>query len=199
MKIKYSGPRPIISHTGIAFDHAKEDKYIYFNALVQIFKSVNHSYSPDQSYIYDTDMHSMKSNELEFELKAICVDLDTLMESQEHNMEDEIEHNLSRAHENSVLNKEEKTVLLGNIETMRNYMVQRSINKRVYYCVINKIAEIIKEQKIDHIAVPMFSGFAHILHSIQGSLSKLHPAIRSDFFVSTHDGELTAKLTVEHL
>lgn len=199
MKIKYSGPRPIISHTGIAFDHAKEDKYIYFNALVQIFKSVNHDYTADQSYVYNTDMHSMKSDELEFELKAICTNLGALMESQEHDMEDEIEHNLSRAHENSVLNEEEKAVLLSNIETMRNYMIQRSINKRVYYCVIGKIAEIVKEQKIDHVTVPMFSGFAHILHSIQGSLSKLRPAIRSDFFVTTHDGELTARLTVEHL
>jgi len=196
MELKYVGPKPIISHTGIEFDNNKEDKFAYLNIVVQLLKALSHDYFEDRTYLYESNTNRFDKNALEQELKKFCPNIDSLMEVENHNIEEEIFHNLQRAHENSVLNDENKEILENNIKIMHDYLVQRSINKSVYYCAIDALAELLKKDNIDHIIVPMFQKYAHVLHSVQGSLSKQKFPINTKIDIYQKNGKLLAKLQV---
>ena len=196
MELKYVGPKPIISHTGIEFDNNKEDKFTYFNIVVQLLKALSHDYFEDKTYTYQTDTRRLNNDELFRELKNYCPDLDLLMNKANHDIEEEIFHDLQRAHENVVLNKINKEILENNIRIMHDYLVQRSINKNVYYCVINALAETLKKDHIDHIIVPMFQKFTHVLRSVQGSLQKQKFPIDTKLEIYQEDGKLLAKLQI---
>jgi len=196
MKLKYVGPKPIISHTGIEFDNNKEDKYVFLNIAVQLLKALDHDYFEDKTYTYEASTQRLSPDELYEELKKLCPNISSLMGKENHNVEDEINHNLQRVQENSVLNEENKTILQNNINIMHDYIVQRSINKSVYYCVIDLLAELLKKDHIDHVIAPMFQKFAHVFHSIQGSLRKQKFPIDTALDVYEKDGELLVKLQV---
>jgi len=199
MELKYVGPKPIISHTGIEFDNNKEDKFAYLNIAVQLLKALSHDYFEDKTYLYQADNSRLDNDELTRELRKYCPNLESLMEKENHNIEEEIFHNLQRAHENSVLNEENKEILENNIKIMHDYLVQRSINKSVYYCAIDALAELLKKDHIDHIVVPMFQKYAHVLHSVQGSLKKQKFPIDTKLDIYQENGKLLTKLQVINL
>lgn len=197
MSVKYAGPKPIISHTGIDFDNNKEDKYVYLNVAVQILQSLDHEYVPNKVYTYDVKTQRLSQDDLVAKLRKYCTHFDEVVKLQNHSIEEELNDLLHRAHDNLVLNEEEKRVLERNIEMMHDYLIQRSINKKVYYCVIERLAEIIKESKIDYIVVPMFQTFLHTLHSIQGSLMQLRQPILSDLDIYKENDKLLVKLKMK--
>lgn len=196
MELKYVGPKPIISHTGIEFDNNKEDKYVYLNIVIQLLKALDHDYFEDETYSYEADTHRLNDNELIKELSVYCPNIQELMEKENHDVEDEIFHNLQRAHENNILNDEEKEVLENNIRIMRDYLVQRSINKSIYYCAVEALAELLKKDHISYIIVPMFQKFAHVLHSVQGVLLRQKFPIDTKLDMYLENGKLLAKLKV---
>ncbi len=196
MELKYVGPKPIISHTGIEFDTNKDDKFTYLNIVVQLIKALSHNYFEDKIYTYNADTKRLNSIELIHELKTICPKLDSLIEKENHNIEEEIEHNIQRANENDILTDEDKEVLKNNLEIMHDYIVQRSINKSVYYCSVNALADLLKKDHIDHIIAPMFHNFAHVLHSVQGVLKEQKFPIDTKLDIYKKDGELLVKLQV---
>ena len=198
MKLRYVGPKPIISHTGIQFDNNKDDKYSYLNIVIQFIKALDHSYIENRVYNYDIDSKRLSDRELEDEIKKICPNIEVLLEKQNHNIEDEIEHNLQRAHENKILSEVDKEILQNNIKIMHDYMVQRSINKSVYYCAINALAEILKRDHIDYVVAPMFQNFNHVFHSVQGVLKRLKYPIDTDLQIYMQDGKLYTKLMVKN-
>lgn len=197
MSVKYAGPKPIISHTGIDFDNNKEDKYVYLNVAVQILQSLDHEYVPNKVYTYDVKTQRLSQDDLVAKLRKYCTHFDEVVKLQNHSIEEELNDLLHRAHDNLVLNEEEKRVLERNIEMMHDYLIQRSINKKVYYCVIERLAEVIKESKIDYIVVPMFQTFLHTLHSIQGSLMQLRQPILSDLDIYKENDKLLVKLKMK--
>ena len=196
MELKYVGPKPIISHTGIEFDKNKEDKYLFLSITVQLIKALSHDYFENRIYSYNADTKRASSDELHTELKRICPNLDELIERKNHDIEDEIQHNIDRANESYTLNKEEKDVLKNNIEMMHDYLIQRSVNKAVYYCAINALAELVKKDHIDYIVVPMYNTFTHVLHSVQGVLQKQKCPIDTELEIYKKDGTLFTKLKV---
>ena len=198
MELKYVGPKPIISHTGIDFDNNKEDKFVYLNIIVQLLKSLNHQYIKDKIYTYHPDTNRLSSDELYDELKKYCPKIRQLMENQNHNIQSEINDNIQRAHNSDTLHEEDKHTLENNIQIMRNYITQRSINKSVYYCAVDELAELVKKDNINYIIVPMFQKFAHVLHSVQGSLKKHKVPIDTNMEIYEEDGKLLAKLKVEN-
>ena len=196
MELKYVGPKPIISHTGIEFDNNKEDKFVYLNIVVQLLKSLNHEYVKNKTYTYNTDSSRLSNDEVYEELKKFCPQISALIEKKNHDVQDEIEHNIQRAHENEVLNEDDKTTLENNINIMRDYLIQRSINKSVYYCAIDELAKMVQKEHIDCIIVPMFQTFAHVLRSIQGSLKRQKNPLDSKMDIYQEDGKLLVKLQV---
>lgn len=197
MSIKYAGPKPIISHRGISFDNNKEDKYIYLNVAVQILKSLDHEYVKDKVYTYDITTQRLSEDELIGELRRCCSNFDELIKIQNHNIENEIDGLIKKAHGSAMLNDEEKIALENNIQIMHEYLIQRAINKNVYYCVIDRLASVIKELKIDYIVTPMFQTFLHTLHSVQGSLENLKQPILSKLDIYKENDRLLIKLKME--
>ena len=195
-KVQYVGPKPIISHTGIEFDNNKEDKYKYLNIAVQLVKALDHEYFEDKTYVYNIEARRLSPDDLMDELYKVCPNLDELMDRENHIIEHEIDENLKRAHENKVLNEDERDVLETNIEIMKDYLIQRSVNKSVYYCVIEKLADLVKKDNLDHIVAPMYQSFYHVLHSIQGVLLQQKFPIDTRIDIYAQDGQLFVKLQV---
>ncbi len=196
MELKYVGPKPIISHTGIEFDNNKDDKYSYLNIVVQLLKALDHDYFEDKTYTYQADTARLSNDEMLSELKKYCPQINSLMEKRNHDIEEEIQHQIQRANENNVLGQEDKTTLKNNIEMMHDYLVQRSINKSVYYCVIDALADLLTKDHIDYIIAPMFQKFAHVLHSVQGVLQKRRFPIDTKLDIYQKDGKLLVRLKV---
>ncbi|MGB3962711.1 MAG: hypothetical protein WBK95_10790 [Sulfurimonas sp.] len=199
MKLAYAGPKPIISHTGVAFDKNKEDKYSYLSALVKLLNALNHEYLENKTYICDTDVHDLSADEIYRELKKYCETLDEVIQSENHYIEAQIDHDLHRADENRVLNEAEKEVFHNNIALMHDYKIQRSINKSVYYCAIHALARIIERERIEHITVPMFMKYTHILHSVQGVLQTEKRPLDSDLIIFEEDDKLFTKLQIRYI
>ena len=198
MKLEYVGPKPIISHTGIEFDNNKEDKFVYLNIVVQLLKALSHDYFEDKTYHFNADTGRLSESELIRELKKFCPDIESLMENKDYNTEEEIQHNLQRAKESDTLTQADKETLQNNINIMHDYLIQRSINKSVYYCSINALAKLVQKDHISYIVVPMFQKFAHVLHSVQGALQKEKIAIDTKIEIYQENGKLLVKLQVEN-
>ncbi len=196
MELKYVGPKPIISHTGIDFDNNKEDKYAYLNIVVQLLKALNHDYFQDKVYKYNADTSRLSDDELYRELRKFCPNINSLMEKENHNIEEEIQHHLQRAEQSDTLTNEDKQTLQNNINIMHDYITQRSINKGIYYCAVNTLAELLKHDHIDYVVAPMFQKFAHVLHSVQGVLAKDKFPIETKLDIYQEDGKLLVKLQV---
>ena len=196
MELKYVGPKPIISHTGINFDNNKEDKFVYLNIVVQFLKSLNHAYITDKIYTYQSNIDRLSNMELHDELKKFCPNIDKLIDDTDHFAHDDMYDDIKRARENKILTTLDKEILENNIKIMTDYIVQRSINKKVYYCAVDELAELVKKDNIDYIVVPMFQKFAHVLHSVQGSLKRQNFPIDTKMDIYEEDGKLLAKLKV---
>ena len=196
MILKYVGPKPIISHTGIEFDNNKEDKYAYLNIVIQLIRALDHEYIENRIYKYEADTRRLDDEDLLGELRKYCPDIENLTSKQNHNIEDEIQHHIERANESVTLSDEDKEVLKKNIDIMHDYMVQRSINKSVYYCAINYLANLLKRDHIDYIVTPMFQPFAHTLHSLQGVLRELKEPISTNLEIYQEEKKLLIKLQV---
>ena len=198
MQLKYVGPKPVISHTGIEFDNNKEDKYAYLNIVVQLLKALNHEYFENKTYAYNADTSRLSDDELLRELKKYCPDIESLMEQRNDIIEDNIEHGLERAQDSNTLTPEDKKVLQNNINIMHDYLVQRSINKSVYYCAIEALAQLLKSEHIDYVITPMFQTFAHVLRSVQGVLLKDKFPIETHIDIYQDGGKLLVKLQVQN-
>jgi vacuolar-type H+-ATPase catalytic subunit A/Vma1 len=197
--LEYVGPKPHISHTGIDFDNNKEDKYVYLHIVVELIKALSHDYFEDKRYTYTTDDTKVDASRLMHELKTVCQNLPDLIKKENISVEEEIEENIQRAHENKMLTTEDKITLENNINIMHDYLVQRAINKSVYYCSIEVLAGLLKKDHIDYIITPMYPQFTHILHSVQGVLIKEKFPIDSKIDIYKEDSKLFVKLQVINL
>jgi len=198
MTLKYVGQKPIISHTGIEFDKNKEDKYVYLPIVAKLLKALDHKYIEDKSYVCEADKDISTTNMMDI-LEKYCFNLKTLLDKTNHNVEEEIQHNLQRANENDILNAVEKEVFINNIELMHNYMLQRSVNKSVYYCAMKALADIVKKDHIDHITTPFFQTYMHVLHSLQGTLLAEKFPIDTALDVFGKDKQLFIKLKIVNI
>jgi hypothetical protein len=75
-------------------------------------------------------------------------------------------------------------------------MIQRSINKNVYYCALDVLADIAKKDHIDYIKTPFSEKFMHVLHSLQGSLLDKNFPIDTKLDVFKEDENLFIMLKV---
>ena len=198
MQLKYVGPKPVISHTGIEFDNNKEDKFAYLNIIVQLLKALNHDYFENKTYSYNADTSRLSDDELLRELTKFCPNLDSLMEQKNNDIEDDIKHDIQRTKESDTLTQEDKETLQNNINIMHDYLVQRSINKSVYYCAVKALSELLKRESISYVITPMFQTFAHVLHSVQGMLLKDKFPIDTKLEIYQEDGKLLVKLQVQN-
>lgn len=199
MTVKYVGPRPLISISGIDFDTKKEDKYIYLSIVAELIRSLDHEYVLGQRYVVMTGKKPLDPAAILSLIRSYDSELDEAIAERTTLTEKEILEEMARARENRLLNDEERRVLIKNIELLRSYRIQRSINKAVYYSAIATLARIVKKGHIDYITAPMYPIFTHVFHSIQGVLAKLHPPIDSRIDIFEENGHLTVRIKLKNL
>jgi hypothetical protein len=110
----------------------------------------------------------------------------------------DIEDSISRAQRNTLLANEAKEALINNIKIMESYSVQRAINKAVYYAGMDALASIIKKRHIKYIKTTIEPKLLHVLHSLQGTLRRLHPPIDSKMEIVEKQEHLIAELVILH-
>jgi hypothetical protein len=198
MKLKFVGPKAIISHTGITFDTNKEDKYVFINIVIQLLNALDHEYIPDKKYLYNPGNLRLNNDELWERLSHYCPDLKERCTETQKNATCYVDEQIEHAKENQILGAEEKEVLVKNYTLMRDYIIQRAINKNLYYCVVNALAEVMKRGHIDYVVAPMFQKFAHVFHSVEGVLKKGRFPIDTNIEIYEEKGELLVKLDLIH-
>ena len=193
--LKYVGPKPIISHRGIEFDLNKEDKFVYLGVVAELIKALDHDYIEDKRYVYK-EKKDFLGTDIETFLRNYCDNLDGLLDKTKHDIEDEISDNIKRANDSETLSDEDKEILKNNIHIMHDYMLQRAVNKSVYYCALGVLADIVKKDHIDYITTPMVHKYVHVLHSLQGVLMAEKFPIDTKLDIYKEKGELLATLKV---
>jgi len=196
MLLKYVGPKPIISHTGIEFDNNKEDKFAYLNIVMQLLDALDHEYIQDKIYTYDICTKRIENDELFSKLQTYCPKLEKIIAIKAKKAQELIHHDLQRAKESETITDEDKEALRNNILMMKEYIIQREVNKGVYYCTIETLANLLKKDNIDYVIAPMFQKFAHVLHSVQGVLLKDEFSIETKLDIYQEDEKLLVKLKV---
>ena len=199
MKLKYVGPKVLISKHGIDFDNNKEDKYVYLNIAMQLLEALDYEYIEDRVHTYNTDSRRLSDDEITANDKKYCPNADEFIEQAKEKAERYFDDELKRARKNKNLNDDERLALTNNIMIMREYMIQRAANKSVYYCIIKALAERLKKDNIDYVIAPMFQKFAHVFHSVQGVLRQQKTPIDSVMEIYEEAGKLLVKLDVKNL
>lgn len=196
MPLKYAGPKPMISQTGITFDHNKEDKFVYMSFVVELITALDHPYIDDQRYVYTPPALITDTDEMLTLFKTYDPSLMQEIEERKKIMEEEIDDQIEREKNNRLLLPEERDVYVKNIQLLRQYRINRAINKTVYYSGVNSLANIIHRGHISFITAPMLPINFHVFHSIQGALSKLHPPMSSNITIYEENGHLYTRLEI---
>ena len=199
MTIKFVGPKPIISQSGINFDNNEDDKFIYLNISVQLLKAFDHDDIINKTYFYNTQNKRLSNDEIYEAIMHYCPDVHEVIAVHSKDAEAEVDNDLQRAENNMLLSEDERKLLVKNITMMRDYVIQRAVNKAVYYRVINTLAEKLKEDKIDYVIAPMFQNFSYIFHSIQGTFQKQKTPVDSAIEIYEEAGKLLVKLKIKNL
>ncbi len=194
MKLKFVGPKVHISHTGIDFDTNKEDKYVYLGIAIQLLNALDHKYLPDKTYTYHPDTKRLSNDEIWTQLIHYCKNLQEMIDTAELGAKKYVDEHIAHAKENRTLNNEEKDVLIKNLSLMKEYIVQRAINKSLYYCAIDALVEVMKRGHIDYVSAPMYQKFVHVFHSIQGVFAKDRFPIDTKIEIYQENEEILVKL-----
>jgi hypothetical protein len=64
MKLKYTGPKELISPHGVSFKRGKDDKYVYIHPAIQIYNAIHHDYEKDKIYTLNIEGKRLNDNEL---------------------------------------------------------------------------------------------------------------------------------------
>ncbi len=199
MTIKYAGPRPTISHHGITFKDGKEDKYVYLMIGVQILQAIDKKYEEVKSYSYDLKTKRVLDDDMLTIMQSYEPKLETIVlkESQayEEHLNDEIEQIKKRTNLKDI----EKQVWINNLEIMKNYRIQRAVNKIYYMHCIESIKRIIKRERIKEIDTPFYEKYWHVLQTLQGNIEEGMESLHTDLQVKyDKDKKMIAKLLVRY-
>ena len=196
MKLAYAGPKETISAFGVDFKSGKEDKHVYIQPAMQIFKALHHQY--EKGIIYHQDVESFKHDDemILQELFEYDPDLHLNSLSELKAYEEELDLEIEEVSLHKELNEAEQTALKNNLILMKNYRKQRRYNRIIYTALIEMIVDDIFEHKIKQINAPFNERFWHILQTIQGELSN-HNRRSIGSNLETHDDDELITIILE--
>lgn len=171
MKLEYVGPKAVISHKGVSFKDGKEDKFVYIQACMEVFNSINHSYEKNFIYNYNISNEKLDSSNILNEILQLKSNLKEVCEKELLEKENSYKEYIQSIDSHKELNEEELKVYKNNLKLMQPYILQRVTNKVVYTHLVEIIADKIIENKLHEIITPFNERYWHILQTIQGELS----------------------------
>jgi len=196
MQIKHVGPKTLVSTRGISFEHKKKDKFIYLDSVLQLIQAIDHDYVEGKNHIYTTESRQLTGDDILNRAKEYCPGVETVITEAKQDAEAYIDDNLMRAGNLKFLNDEEIRVLINNITLTRDYTIQRHINKRIYYYLVDKFINRLKHNRIAHISAPAHKTYFHVFHTIQRSLRQQKAPVNSRVSLHTEAENLFVKLHV---
>lgn len=197
MEVKYAGPRPQISHHGVSFKDGKEDKYVYLMIALQILKAIDKSYVEKKSYSYDLKTKRLNNQEMLDTILSYDPNLEKLAQKEAEDYALKLDEEMECVRNNTTLNETERQIWVKNLEIMKDYRIQRAVNKIYYMHSIEFIADIIKREGIKEINTPFYEKYWHVLQTIEGQFAHVKTPISAELKVEPdNEGRLTAKMFI---
>ena len=197
MKIKYSGPRPFINHHGISFKDGKEDKYVYLMISLQILSAIDKNYDDHKSYSYDLNTKRLSDDEMFHIMTSYEPELEKIANDEAISYGLKLDEEIEDIEKNQTISSIEKYAWINNLKIMKDYRIQRAINKIYYMHSIDYIAEVIKREHIKEIDAPFYEKYWHVLQTIEGRFAHVKTPISTNLLVEPNkNGELIAKLII---
>jgi len=194
MQLKHTGPKAMISHTGIAFDMEKKDKYRYLQCVVHLLKAIDHEYDEGRSYTFAPRDQLYSDNELQQGIRRFAPEAETEAERRYRAKVQTLDAEIAEAERHRLLGPEERTVFSNNLRLMRDYRLQRTVNKSFYYSALHALAVMIAHKKIRYILAPFGRHCFHVFHSIEGVARELRLPLSTRLEVFEEKGELMVRL-----
>jgi len=196
MQLTYAGPKPLISHSGIVFDRKKEDKYNYIPFAVSLLHALDHDYTSSQSYTYTPPRQHHSDEELLKVISFYCPAAQAEAERRRREKEAELDSELRRADANRSLSDEDRAVLRANLLLMRDYRLQRTVNKSLYYSAARALVTMIAAKRLRYILTPFRPEYFHVFHTVEGIIRQRRLAIATQLDVYEEKGELMVRLAL---
>ena len=176
-RIEYVGPRVAISHRGIAYKKSKEDKYIYLMVALEILKDIDNDYDIKLFYSHDFKYKKLEERNVYSILKSYENTLEESIAEESEKYIQKIQHEIEYITQLPHLSETDKEVWIKNIQIMKEYRVQRAINKMYYMHCIQNIVHLIHDKKIKVITVPFDQCFFHVLNTLRGAIITGRPSL----------------------
>lgn len=197
-KVEYVGPRVTISNHGVTYRYSKEDKYIYLMVALEILKDIDNDYEKKPSYIHNFENSSLDDEYLHRILKQYENDIEECVSLECEKYKQKIKHEIEFIQNLVYLLEIDKEVWIRNIEIMKDYRIQRAINKIYYMHCIKNIIEVIRHKKIKEIITPFNKNFFHILNTLKGSLITGKPSLEAKVTEEiTKDNNIVLRLSIK--
>jgi len=199
MKIEYAGPRPIISQHGVQFKDGKEDKYVYLMISIQLLQAIDKNYEGHKSYSYDVSTKRFSDSEIHDILDSYETTLEEDVLKEEASYALKIENEIEDIRNRTNLKESERDAWINNLEVMKNYRIQRSINKIYYMHSIELIKKVIKREEIKEIDTPFYEKYWHVLQTLQGVLEEGRNSVHTDLeIIKTDENQMISKLFIRY-
>lgn len=199
MRIKYAGPKVIISHDGIDFDNNKEDLYVYLNIAIRLLSELDKKPITENIYHYDTTCARLNDNDIMSYITKNLRESETIIAKAQKDAEDFVNYESEqvRAHE-GLLSKDECEAWLKNINLMKTYVTQRHFNKSIYFKVIEHLINVLKDHFIAELHTPMYQKFVYIFQTIQNKFQNEEKKLDSEMLMYEESGKLMIKLSIQN-
>ncbi len=176
-KVEYVGPRVEISNHGIVYKKSKEDKYVYLMAALEILKNIDNNYEKQRSYSHHFENKKLEEENFHTVLQHYENDIEEYISQECKKYKQKIQHQIEHIKTLPYLTEIDKEVWIKNIELMKEYKIQRAINKMYYMHCIQNIIQVIRHKKIKEITAPFNKNFFHVLNTIKGTLITGRPSL----------------------
>ncbi|WP_345970424.1 hypothetical protein WCX72_01260 [Sulfurimonas sp. HSL1-6] len=196
MKLTYAGPKPLISHSGIVFDRKKEDKYRYIPFTVSLLLALDHDYTSSQNYTYTPDRKHYSDEKLLRIITAHCQNAKTEAQRRLNDKAAELDEELRRVQSALSLSAEARSVLRTNLMLMRDYRLQRTVNKSFYYSAAGALVTLVAAKRLRYIQTPFTPEYFHVFHTMEGIIRRRRLALAAQLEVYEEKGELMVRLAL---
>ncbi len=176
-KVEYVGPKVEISNHGVAYRKSKEDKYIYLMVALEILKDIDNDYEIKPSYSHDFENKVLEDDDFHSILKYYESSVEEYITEECKEYKQKILQEMEYIQHMPHLTDIDKEVWIRNIEIMKEYRVQRAINKMYYMHCIQNIVQVIQHKNIKEITTPFNKCFFHVLNTLRGSLITGKPSM----------------------
>ena len=196
MRIKYAGLKPVISQHGIFYKDGKEDKYVYLMAALEILQDIDNDYDIKKNYSRYISGKKLTEQQIHTILQKYDKHLEDEVQQQIDSFKQHLEQTIQDIQKRNDLLDIEKETWCANLELMKDYQIQREINKIYYYHCVNDIKDVILHRRIKLIQAPFTEQYWHVLQSVHGVIQSDKSQASATIDEITKDDDMIIELKI---